>query len=61
MERRKIVEIYAEENEEEGITYFDTERCENSMTANAVMKMLLNTFRQFEGEEVEVKYEGRED
>lgn len=61
MGRRKIIEIYVEENEKEGKTYFDVERCENSMTANAVMKMLLNTFRQFKGEAVDITYEGSED
>lgn len=60
MERRKIIEIYVEENEEEEKTYFDVERCENSMAANAVMKMLLNTFRQFKGHDVDITYEGSE-
>lgn len=61
MGRRKIVEIYVEEDEIEKKVFFDVERCEDSMVANATMKMLLNTFRKFKGNDVDVTYEGRED
>ena len=61
MERRKIVEIYIEEDIENEKIYFDVERVEDSKVANATMKMLLNTFSKFKGNDVDVTYEGRED
>lgn len=61
MERRKIVEIYIEEDVENEKVFFDVERVEDSKIANATMKMLLNTFRSFKGNDIDVTYEGSED
>ena len=39
--KRKIIEIYVTENEEDNTVTFDFERCEDTEIANATMKRLL--------------------
>ncbi len=49
--KRKVIEIYVTENEQEETTSFEFEKVEDSDVANSTMKMLLYMFSKFKHEE----------
>lgn len=49
--KRKIIEIYVTENEEEDITSFEFERIEDSDIANSTMKMLAYMFSKYKNKD----------
>lgn len=49
--KRKIIEIYATENKEEGEVTFNIEKTEDSDIANNTMKMLVEIFSLYVEEE----------
>ncbi|MBQ9657631.1 MAG: hypothetical protein IJV31_02550 [Clostridia bacterium] len=49
--KRKIIEIYVTENEEEDTTSFEFEKIENSDVANSTMKMLVYMFSKYKHED----------
>lgn len=59
MNKRKIIEIYVEENEEEDTCTFSFEKCENSTVADYTLTGLATTFYTWaeESEEMEVTFE----
>lgn len=59
MSKRKIIEIYITENEEENSVSFDIEKTEDSEIADNTMKMLLYVFASYKNDkdELEVEHE----
>ena len=49
--KRKIIEIYVTENEEEDTISFEFEKIENTDTANSTMKMLLEMFSLYKNKD----------
>lgn len=49
--KRKIIEIYVTENEEEDSISFEFEKIENTDTANSTMKMLLEMFSLYKNKD----------
>ena len=49
--KRKIIEIYVTENEEEDTTSFEFERIEDSDIANSTMKMLAYMFSKYKNKD----------
>ena len=52
--KRKIIEIYVEENKENDEVSFDFERIEDTEIANSTMKMLLQVLSCFKNEDDEI-------
>lgn len=48
--KRKIIEIYATEDEENNTISFDFEKVDDSGVANSVMKMLVSVFSELKDE-----------
>lgn len=48
--KRKIIEIYATEDEENNTISFDFEKVDDSGVANSVMKMLVSVFSELKNE-----------
>lgn len=48
--KRKIIEIYATEDEENNTISFDFEKVDDSEAANGVMKMLVSVFSELKNE-----------
>ena len=60
--KRKIIEIYVEEDKENEVVSYCFERCEDSEVANATMKALLMIFNNYKDVEdiIEAEYEESE-
>ena len=56
-EKRKIIEVYITENEEEGNVSFEFLKTEDSEVANDTMKLLINMLTFYKGDEDDA-YEG---
>ena len=58
--KRKIIEIYVTEDEEDDTVSFNFERCENTEIANETMKGLCMMFAKWKDEEDKLEIEGEE-
>lgn len=59
-EKRKIIEIYVTENEEDDTVSFNFERCEDTEIANETMKGLCMMFAKWKDEEDKLEKEREE-
>lgn len=56
-EKRKIIEVYITENDEENTVSFNFQKTEDSEIANSTMKALLMVFSNLKEDGLEVEHE----